>query len=88
MVERRCHTTGNLDDCDFEIDSDILFPTLFARNTRSFNTQGSSKINIPEYDAKFYDFDIKDLDGLKEFLELNPNKECLIKIKSRYSKYV
>ena len=85
MLERRCHTTGNLDDCDFESDTDILFPTLFANNTRSFQTQGSSKINFPEYDEKIYEFDKNDEDSLKAFLELNPNKECLIKIIERYT---
>ncbi len=80
MLERRCHTSGNLDDCYFESDSDILFPTLFAHNTRSFQTQGSSKINFPEYDATIYEFDEDDDARIKAFLELNPNKECLIKI--------
>ena len=84
MLERRCHTTGNLDDCDFESDTDILFPTLFAYNTRSFQTQGSSKINFPEYDEKIYEFDKNDEDSLKAFLELNPNKECIIKINGTF----
>ncbi len=82
MLERRCHNSGNLDDCDFESDPVILFPTLFAHNTRSFKTHGSSKINFPEYDAKIYEFDKNDEDSLKAFLELNSNKECLIKINS------
>ena len=84
MLERRWYTTGNLDECDFESDPDILFPTLFAHNTRSFQTQGSSIINFPEYDETIYEFNEDDEPGLKKFLELNPNKECLIKINGKF----
>jgi hypothetical protein len=84
MLERRFHTTGNLDECDFQSDSEILFPTLFAHNMRSFKTEGSTKISFPEYDEKIYEFHEDNKAGLKAFLELNPNKECIIKINGTF----
>ena len=47
---------------------------------------------MPVYDETIFEFDETDKAGLKEFLEINPNLDCIIKIahdnsKEYYKKY-
>ena len=52
--------------------------TIFTQSTRSHTNKG-----VPIYQNKIYEFDENDVDGIKKFIQENPNLECLIKLKRK-----